>query len=105
RSLRTGQQTGSSPRRLAKQAGSASARRRRSSYVRVMLHCRTDASAACHTESLVNQALLKYREEQQHVGFLAAVAHLTHEPDFPFNRTEASGDFNIEFIEQLIAQL
>src|SRR5437773_4962384 len=48
---------------------------RRGLHLRVTPNCRSHARAARHAESLIEQALLERRQEQQHERLLAAVAH------------------------------
>src|SRR5580693_8459600 len=55
--------------------------------------------ASRDAQSLVEQNFFKRGEEQQYLGVLAGIAHQAHAPDFSFYWTEATGNFNIEFVE------
>src|SRR5580693_1143510 len=65
----------------------------------------THTGATGNAESLIQQHFFECREEQKNVGFLAAVAHQSHAPDLAFHGAESAGDFDIEFVEQLVAHL
>src|SRR5258708_28752166 len=46
----------------------------------------------------IEQALFQRCQEEQHEGLLAAVAHQSHAPNFPFHRSESTGDFDVELV-------
>src|ERR1700719_1217767 len=73
--------------------------------VRVALYCGAYACPTWETEALVDQSFFQGGQEQQDVLSLTAVAHQAHAPDSGFQRAQAAGDFDIEFIEELIAHL
>ena len=56
--------------------------------MRVTPNRRSHSRAARHAKALIEQALFQRRQEQQHVGLLAAVAHQPYAPDFPLYRAE-----------------
>src|SRR4029077_14468353 len=72
-------------------------------HLRVTTNRSSHTSAVGHADSLSEQTLFERREEQQHKWFLAAVAHQSNAPDLALHRAEASGDFDVELVEQLIA--
>src|SRR5260370_29551478 len=74
-------------------------------HLRVTPNRRSHSRSARHAESLIEQALFQRGQEQQHERLLAAVAHQSHAPDFSLHQPESSGDFDIELVEQLIADV
>src|SRR5207245_5671098 len=76
--------------------------RHRGLHLRVTSNRRSYARATRHPEALIQQALFQRRQEEQHKGLLAAVAHETDAPNFALDRPESAGDFDVEFVEQLI---
>src|SRR5690348_2113284 len=53
--------------------------------------------------ALIEQDLFERREEEQHIIFLARIAHQANAPELAFDGAEAAADFDIEFVEELIA--
>src|SRR5271156_6687625 len=62
-----------------------------------------DAATGGDAQALVEQDFFESGQEKQDVGVLVGVAHQADAPDFAFHRTEAAGDLNVEFVEQLLA--
>src|SRR6266849_5900851 len=84
-------------------SNSLSADCRRRLHLAITPNRGSDACAARHAAALIQQHFFKRREEEQHVRLLAAEAHQADSPDLTFHRSESAGDFDIEFVEQLIA--
>src|SRR5215469_14527638 len=53
---------------------------------------------------LVEQRLIHRGEQLQNERLLAAIAHRAQPPDLPPGRSNAAGDFDIEFVQKLIAE-
>lgn len=64
---------------------------------------RTDTGAGRHAVALIGQNFFERREKLQDKRLLAAVTHRAEAPDLALERSNASGDFDVEFIEELVA--
>src|ERR1700722_20042709 len=72
--------------------------------MRINLDRRTDSGSRRRMVSLLEQHLFEPRQEQQHVLGLAAVAHQPDAPDFSAERTNAPGNLDAEFVQQLLTK-
>src|ERR1700739_2081158 len=64
----------------------------------------SDAAAGSMTVALVEKSLIQGGKELEDEGLLAAVAHGTEAPDLSLQCADAAGDFNVEFVEELITK-
>src|SRR5882762_10377932 len=65
---------------------------------------RADAGSRRRTVPLIGERFFNGGEELQHERLLAAVAHQAKAPNLVFEWAKAAGDFDVEFVEKLVAE-
>src|SRR5258705_1718895 len=63
-----------------------------------------DAGSRRRTVPLVGERFFNGGEELQHEGLLTAVAHQAQAPDLVLEGAKAAGDFDVEFVQKLVAE-
>src|SRR5229473_4802557 len=63
------------------------------------------ARASGNAQVLVKRGFFQCREKQQHVGLLTGISHQPDTPDFSLGRPDAARNLDIEFVEELVANL
>src|SRR5208282_5474633 len=65
----------------------------------------TDRSARRVAVAVVEESLIQSRKQFQDEALLTAVAHGAEAPNLALQLADATGDFNIEFVKELVAEI